>query len=86
MHYHIYCFFFHLHRQNTVLVSAKDIVITSIEQTDDGLQLTFFVRGGSGDTSGVITAGAVLVAVRVSTTVAQDFIRMKRIYPAVFEF
>ena len=57
-----------------------------MEQTDDGLQLTFFVRGGSGDTSGVITAEAVLVAVRVSTTIAQDFIIMKRIYPAVFQF
>ena len=86
MHYHIYCFLFYLHRQNTVLVSADDIIITSMEQTDDGLQLTFFVRGGSGDTSGVITAEAVLVAVRVSTTIAQDFIIMKRIYPAVFQF
>ena len=63
MHYHTYCFLFHLHRQNTVLVSADDIVITSIELTGDGLQVTFFVRGGSGDTSGVITAEAVIEAV-----------------------
>ena len=79
MHYHIYCFLFHLRRQNSVLVSANDIIITSIEQTDDGLQLTFFVRGGSGDTSGVIPAEAVIEAVQVSTTIAQDFIIMKRI-------
>ena len=74
--FHTYCFLFHLHRQNTVLVSANDI---SIEQTDDGLQLTFFVRGGSGDTSGVIPAEAVIEAVQVSTTIAQGFIIMKRI-------
>ena len=79
MRYHIYCFLFHLHRQNTVLVSANDIIITSIEQTDDGLQLTFFVRGGSGDTSGVIPAEAVIEAVQVSITIAQGFIIMKRI-------
>ena len=42
-------FIFHLHRQNTVVVSANDIIITSVEQTDDELlQVTFYVRGGSG--------------------------------------
>ena len=65
-------FFFHLHRQNTVAVSANDIVITSVEQTDDGLQVTFYVRGGSGDTSGdtsgVINVDVVEEAVRVSIT------------------
>ena len=61
-------FFFHLHRQNTVLVSANDIVITSVEQTDDGLEVTFYVRGGSGDTSGVINVDVVEEAVRVSIT------------------
>ena len=78
-------FLFHLHRQNTLLVSANDIVITSIEQTDDGLEVTFFVRGGSGDTSGVIPAEAVIEAVQVSITIAQGFIIIKRIYLAVFE-
>ena len=61
-------FFFHLHRQNTVVVSANDIIITSVEQTDDGLQVTFYVRGGSGDTSGVINVDVVEEAVRVSIT------------------
>ena len=59
---------FHLHRQNTVAVSPNDIVITSVEQTDDGLQVTFYVRGGSGDTSGVINVDVVEEAVRVSIT------------------
>ena len=72
MHYHAYCFLFHIHRQNTVLLSANDIVITRVEQTDDGLQVTFFVRGGSGDTSGVIPAEAVVEAIQVSTTKAQE--------------
>ena len=67
MHYHTYCFPFHIHRQNTVLVSADDIIITSVEQTDDGLQVIFFVRGGSGDTSGVIPVEAVIEAVQVRT-------------------
>ena len=61
-------FFFHLHRQNTVAVSANDIIITSVEQTDDGLQVTFYVRGQSGDTSGVISIDVVEEAVRVSIT------------------
>ena len=61
-------FFFHQHRQNTVLVSANDIVITSVEQIDDGLQVTFYVRGGSGDTSGVVSIDVVEEAVRVSIT------------------
>ena len=47
--------------------------------------MTFFVRGGSGDTSGVIPAEAVVEAVQVSTTIAHDFIITKRIYVAVFE-
>ena len=79
MHYHIYCFLFYLHRQNTVIVSGNDVVITSIEQTNNGLQVTFFVRGQSGDTSGVIPVEAVIEAVQVSTTITQDFIIMKRI-------
>ena len=61
-------FFFHLYRQNTVVVSANDIVITNVEQTDDGLEVTFYVRGGSGDTSGVISVDVVEEAVRVSIT------------------
>ena len=54
-------------------------MITSIEQTNNGLQVTFFVRGGSGDTSGVIPVEAVIEAVQVSTTITQDFIIMKMI-------
>ena len=63
--YFLHLFLFHQHRQNTVLVSANDIVITSVEQTDDGIQVTFFVRGGSGE---VITANAVVEAVQVIKT------------------
>ena len=47
--------------------------------------MTFFVRGGSGDTSGVIPVEAVIEAVQVSTTIAHDFIIIKRTYLAVFE-
>ena len=47
--------------------------------------MTFFVRGGSGDTSGVIPAEAVVEAVQVNTTIAQNFIIRKKIYLAVFE-
>ena len=51
-------------------MSADDIVITRVEQANNGIEVTFFVRGGSGDTSGVIPAEAVVEAVEVSTTIA----------------
>ena len=54
-------FLFYESRQ-TISVSADDIIITNIEDTPNGLQVTFFVRGMSG---GVITAQAVADAVRV---------------------
>ena len=44
-------------------MSADDIIITNIEDTTDGLQVTFVVRGMSG---GVITAQAVAEAIQVS--------------------
>ena len=40
-------------------------MITSIEQTNDQIEETFFVRGGSG----VISAEVVIEAVQVSTTI-----------------
>ena len=44
-------------------MSADDIIITNIEDTTDGLQVTFVVRGMSG---GVITAQAAAEAIQVS--------------------
>ena len=51
-----------IYRQDT-FVSADDIIITNIEDTTDGLQVTFFVRGMSG---GVITAQAAAEAIQVN--------------------
>ena len=57
------CFsFIYNYRQDT-FVSADDIIITNIEDTTDGLQVTFFVSGMSG---GVITAQAATEAIQVS--------------------
>ena len=44
-------------------MSADDIIITNTEDTTDGLQVTFVVRGMSG---GVITAQAATEAIQVS--------------------
>ena len=44
-------------------MSADDIIITCIEDTTDGLHVTFFVRGMCG---GVITAQAAAEAIQVS--------------------
>ena len=54
--------FIYDYRQDT-FVSADDIIITNIEDTTDGLQVTFVVRGMSG---GVITAQAAAEAIQVS--------------------
>ena len=59
---------FPLFRQNIAVVSADDIVITSIENTNDGLKVTFFVRGVNGEVSGVISAEVVEEALQVSIT------------------
>ena len=57
------CFpFIYNYRQDT-FVSADDIIITNIEDTTDGLQVTFVVRGMIG---GVITAQAAAEAIQVS--------------------
>ena len=57
------CFsFIYNYRQDT-FVSANGIIITNIEDTTDGLQVTLFVRGVSG---GVINAQAVAEAIQVN--------------------
>ena len=54
--------FIYNYRQDT-FVSADDIIITNIEDTTDGVQVTFVVRGMNG---GVITAQAAEEAIQVS--------------------
>ena len=41
-------------------------MIIGVKQTNDGIEVTFFVRGGSG----VISVEAVIEAVQVSTIIA----------------
>ena len=57
---------FPLFRQNIAVVSGDDIIITSIENINDGLRVTFFVRGMNGEVSGVISAEVVEEALQVS--------------------
>ena len=59
---------FPLFRQNIAVVSGDDIIITNIENTNDGLRVTFFVRGVIGDVSGVISAEVVEEALQVIIT------------------
>ena len=55
-------FLFYLYRQDT-FVSANGIIITNIEDTTDGLQVTFFVIRMNGE---VINAQAVAEAIQVN--------------------
>ena len=55
-------FLFYLYRQDT-FVSTNAIIITNIEDTTDGLQVTFFVIGMNGE---VLNAQAVVEAIQVN--------------------
>ena len=50
------------HRQETINVTADDVVITNVENVSNGVLITFFVRGGRNvDLNAPAVAAALMV-------------------------